>query len=298
MLLARVALPVPLGQAFTYSVDAALGDSVRRGARVLCELGKRRAVGVVLDVSDRPSDVPEGKLKPILAVVDAEPALSEELLGFLQELARYYVAPIGDVMELALPAIERSAAAPLLEPAQGRTASLFGDAPAPNARVVGKLVQVVGAIPGATGDVPRGQAHEILEHLRADGPRELRTLTERWPNARAAVAKLHKSRLVEITRRDESVDPFSIETPPDSPPELNPGQERAVRAITERLEQSEPRSFLLEGVTASGKTEVYLRAAERTLALGRGVLVLVPEIALTPQLVGREIGRASCRERV
>ncbi|HVR21515.1 MAG TPA: primosomal protein N', partial [Polyangiaceae bacterium] len=223
MLLARVALPVPLGQAFTYSVDAALGDSVRRGARVLCELGKRRAVGVVLDVSERPSDVPEGKLKSILAVVDAEPALSEELLGFLQELARYYVAPIGDVMELALPAIERSAAAPLLEPAPGRTASLFGDAPAPSARVVGKLVQVVGAISGATGDVPRGQAQEILEQLRADGPRELRTLTERWPNARAAVAKLDKAGLVEITRRDETVDPFSVETPPDSPPVLNPG---------------------------------------------------------------------------
>ncbi|HEX6765658.1 MAG TPA: primosomal protein N', partial [Polyangiaceae bacterium] len=115
MLLARVALPVPLGQAFTYSVDAALGTSVRRGARVLCELGRRRAVGVVLEVSDRASEVPEAKLKPILAVVDEEPALPEELLGFLQELARYYVAPIGDVMELALPALERTADGPLSE---------------------------------------------------------------------------------------------------------------------------------------------------------------------------------------
>jgi primosomal protein N' (replication factor Y) len=288
VLLARVALPVPLGQAFTYSVGAELEAGVRRGARVLCELGRRRAVGVVLDVSERAADVPEDKLKPILAVVDAEPALPEELLGFLQELARYYVAPIGDVMELALPAVERSAAAPLYEPATGRTASLFGDdEKAPPARVVGKLVQVVSAVPGASGEAPRGQAREILAHLRDAGAKELRELEERWPSARGAVAKLEKAGLVAIARRAESVDPFTVEVLPDAPPELNAQQERAVRAIAERLERAEPRSFLLEGVTASGKTEVYLRAAERCLALGRGVLVLVPEIALTPQLVGR-----------
>jgi primosomal protein N' (replication factor Y) (superfamily II helicase) len=273
VLLARVALPVPLGQAFTYSVDAALSVGVRRGARVLCEFGRRRTVGVVLDVSDRASELPEAKLKPILAVVDAEPALPEELLGLLQELARYYVAPIGDVMELALPAVERSAATSLLEPA--------------SVRVVGKLVQVVHPIAEASGQAKRGQASEILAHLREHGAEELRTLGERWPNARAAVASLARSGLVRVTKRTESVDPFAVEVAPDTPPQLNPEQERAVRAISERLERNEPRAFLLEGVTASGKTEVYLRAAERCLALGRTVLVLVPEIALTPQLVGR-----------
>lgn len=288
MLLARVALPVPLGQAFTYSVDAALESGVRRGARVLCELGKRRTVGVVLDVSERASDVPEAKIKPILAVVDAEPALPEELLGFLQELARYYVAPIGDVMELALPAVERSAAASLVEPASARIqTSLLDDTRAPPVRLVGRLVQVVRAVDGATAEPPRGQAREILAELRERGPAEQRALSARFKNARSAVTSLEKAGLVEVTKRSESVDPFDVETPPDTPPELNAEQERAVRAITGRLERAEGRGFLLEGVTASGKTEVYLRAAERCLALGRGVLVLVPEIALTPQLVGR-----------
>src|SRR5262245_57484640 len=199
VLLARVALPVPLGQAFTYSVDAALKDGVRRGARVLCELGKRRTVGVVLEVSDRASEVPEARLKPILAVVDAEPALPEELLGFLQELARYYVAPIGDVMELALPAVERSAALSLIEPASGR-------APA---RVVGKLISVVSAVASASGDGPRGQAREILAELRKSGPAELRALSGRWKNARSAVASLEKAGLVALEKRDESVDPFA-----------------------------------------------------------------------------------------
>jgi primosomal protein N' (replication factor Y) len=273
VLLARVALPVPLGQAFTYSVDAALSDGVRRGARVLCELGRRRTVGVVLEVSDRASEVPETKLKPILAVVDAEPALPEELLGFLQELARYYVAPIGDVMELALPALERSAAASLVEPA--------------SVRVVGKLVQVVEAVADSPGEAKKGQAREILAHVRENGPEELRSLAERWRGARTAVASLTKAGLVTVTKRAESIDPFAIDVAPDAPPELNPEQQKAVRAIVERLERSEPRSFLLEGVTASGKTEVYLRAAERCLALEKTVLVLVPEIALTPQLVAR-----------
>jgi primosomal protein N' (replication factor Y) len=258
-------------------VDAALKDGVRRGARVLCELGRRKAVGVVLEVSDRASELPEARLKPILAVVDAEPALPEELLGFLQELARYYVAPIGDVMELALPAVERSAARSLIEPASGQ-------APA---RVVGKLVSVVSAVASASGEGPRGQAREILAHLRESGSAELRALSARWKNARSAVLSLEKAGLVELEKRDENVDPFATDVEPDAPPELNAEQLRAVRAISERLERRESRAFLLEGVTASGKTEVYLRAAERCLALGRGVLVLVPEIALTPQLVGR-----------
>ncbi len=112
MLLARVSVPVPLGQAFTYSVPAGL--ELQRGARVLCDFGRRRVVGVVLDVAEREPDVPLDKLRPVVALVDPEPVLRVELLDFLLELARYYLAPIGDVMRLALPAIERSLARALV----------------------------------------------------------------------------------------------------------------------------------------------------------------------------------------
>src|SRR3954468_18053016 len=164
VLLARVALPVPLGQVFTYSVGAELAATVRRGARVLCELGKRRVLGVVLEVNDREPAIPVEKLRPVRAVVDAEPVLPEELLGFLQEIARYYIAPVGEVMELALPAVERSAA-------------LAVEAPA-DTRAVGRLVQVAHAVAGVATPKLRGKAPLIFEHLVAEGPALLTALEE------------------------------------------------------------------------------------------------------------------------
>ena len=115
MLLARVAVPVPLGQAFTYSVPQELASEVRPGARVLCDFGRRRVLGIVLETGEREPDVAVEKLKPLRALVEGEPVLPEELLGFLRELARYYLAPIGEVVRLALPAVERSAAETLGE---------------------------------------------------------------------------------------------------------------------------------------------------------------------------------------
>jgi primosomal protein N' (replication factor Y) len=130
---ARLAVPAPLGQAFSYLVPPELRGRVQRGARVLCELGRRKVLGVVLDVAERVPDIPVERMKPIVAVVDAEPVLPEELLSFLQELARYYVAPIGGAIELSLPAVERTAAE-LLKAAQGE----LGKVPA---KVVGRWVQ-------------------------------------------------------------------------------------------------------------------------------------------------------------
>jgi primosomal protein N' (replication factor Y) (superfamily II helicase) len=281
VLLARVALPVPLGQVFTYSVSPELALVVRRGARVLCELGRRRVLGVVLEVGEREPEVPVEKLKPVRAVVDAEPVLPEELLGFLQEIARYYLAPVGEVMELALPAVERSVA-------------LAVEAPA-STRAVGRLVQVARAVDGRPAPSLRGKAPAILEHLRAHGPETLTALEERWPSARSAVARLVEAGAVALEKREEAVDPFTAAVAPDTPPTLTAAQEHAVAAITARLDRGEKRAFLLEGVTASGKTEVYLRTAERALELGRGVIVLVPEIALTPQLVARFRARLGSR---
>src|SRR5687768_4910259 len=82
---------------------------LERGARVLCDFGKRSVLGVVLDVSDREPDIDLDKIRAVRSLVDSEPVLPEELLGFLIELGRYYLAPIGEVMRLALPALERGA---------------------------------------------------------------------------------------------------------------------------------------------------------------------------------------------
>jgi len=273
VLLAKVAVPVPLGRAFTYSVTEELAGGVRRGARVLCEFGRRQVLGVVLDVGDRSPDVDADKLKPIRAVVDPDPVLPEELLSFLQELARYYVAPIGEVIQLALPAVERSAARALRETKL-------------QARIVGRVVQVVERTQKALGQ-QRGKAAELAAYLEKSGESSFAELEEHWPSARGIVRRLLEQELVVVRERAVARDPFSEPVARDTAPELTSAQRSAVDAIASQLAAGSTQSYLLDGVTASGKTEVYIHAVQRCLAEGRGAIVLVPEIALTPQLATR-----------
>jgi primosomal protein N' (replication factor Y) len=277
---ARVAVPAPLGQAFSYLVPPELRERARRGARVLCELGKRKVLGIVLDAGEREPEIEVERMKPLVAVVDPEPVLPEELLSFLQELAKYYVAPIGAAMELALPAVERTAAE-LLKAAQGELGKVPG-------KVVGRWVQYCAlAAQKPLAAAPRGKAKAVLELLQG-GSLPLAELDKQLPGARAAVKRLQELGFVELEKREPPPDPLlGGHVTPDVPPELNAEQARAVAAITAKLDANERAQFLLEGVTASGKTEVYLRAAKRCLELGKGAIVLVPEIALTPQLVSR-----------
>lgn len=279
---ARLAVPAPLGQAFSYLVPADLRAQVQRGARVLCELGKRQVLGVVLDVAERVPDIPIERMKPIVAVVDAEPVLSEELLSFVQELARYYVAPIGGAIELSLPAVERTRAELLRA-----TQTALDKVPA---KVVGRWVQfAMLSAQRPIGAVPRGKAQALLDAL-VHGALPTAELEKRVPGARPALKRLLELGFVALEKREPppatergTVD----EVTPDVPPELNSEQACAVDAIVGKLEVGERAQFLLEGVTASGKTEIYLRAAKRAIALGKSAIVLVPEIALTPQLVAR-----------
>ncbi len=281
-----MAIPVPLGQAFTYLVPPELASGVRRGARVLCPFGARRVLGVVLELSHEAPDIPEDKLKPLQRVVDPEPVLQDELLGFLQELARYYIAPIGAVIELALPAVERTAAEALVKQESFEVE-----------HAIGRLVQSVSAVAGAeTPPKLAEKAREILQHLRENGAQTVPELGKTWKGAREAVKRLEALQLVTTERVQARPDPFFAKVARDVPPELTAPQAEAVTRLTRAIEARDKQSFLLDGVTASGKTEVYLRAVERALELGRGAIVLVPEIALTPQLVTRF--RARLGERI
>jgi len=274
---ARVAIPVPLGQAFTYAVPPELSEGVRRGARVLVEFGKRRVLGVVIDVSADAPDIPPEKIKPLRAIVDPEPVLPDELMGFLLELARYYISPIGEVIELAVPAVERTSAEALSKQESFRAE-----------RVIGRLIERVSASQEISApDKLKGNALAILEYLKNEGPQLTSDLAKRWSTARVAVKKLAELGVAKIERVEAAPDPFLARVERDTPPELTPAQAAAVTRITEELETRGKQPFLLDGVTASGKTEVYLRIAARALELERGAIVLVPEIALTPQLVTR-----------
>lgn len=275
---ARVAVPVPLGRAFTYEVPAALLSQVVRGARVLCPFGKRRIAGVVLELVEQGPDIPVDKIKSILAVVDAEPVLGDELLSFLLELSRYYLAPIGEVMRLALPAVERSRANALEEAGLLQNVKLGA---------VGRMAQFARLEAGADMSALAGQALEIVQALAA-GEQAVASLGKKFKSARSVLARLQKMGVVQLEQRAALQDPFAAVPTEREPPKVLTGEQAlAVAAIQEQLTLKVPGQFLLDGVTGSGKTEVYLCAVEHCVAQGGGALILVPEIALTPQLVGR-----------
>ena len=282
VLLARVAVPVPLGRAFSYTVPSHFESPPLPGARVVVEFGRRKILGIVLDVVEREPEIDRGKLKPIVELVEEEPVLPLELLDFLRELARYYQAPIGEVMRLALPRVERSSAGRLQSDVEVKGS-------------VGRMVQVASALPEARPENFKGQAAEVLRHLLSVESERVSELAKSWKNARSALKKLVTAGAVEIQRQQSfSQDPFADGVVlPESPPTLTAAQRDALKAITVANGESEAKAFLLQGVTGSGKTEVYLRAVQAVRKEKKSAIILVPEIALTPQLVARFRARIS-----
>src|SRR5690606_5692630 len=141
--------------------------SVLPGARVVVELGRRKCIGVALETTTTPpKDVLPAKWKPILEILDEEPILPHELMEFLRDLARYYLVPIGEVMRLALPVLERKLAAQI-EKTLGK-----------KLRAAGRLVQTARASEDVNRDPPglSPKATALLARLREQGPTPVKTL--------------------------------------------------------------------------------------------------------------------------
>ncbi|MGB0720826.1 MAG: primosomal protein N' [Gammaproteobacteria bacterium] len=255
----RVALPVPLRRVFDYLPPESL-PLPAAGARVRVPFGTGNKVGVVLGHADS-SDIDSERLKPIGEVLDAEPLIDDELMGLCRWAAGYYQHGLGDVLVGALPVRLR----------EGHPAHVPGR---PLWRITDQAPRSV------RGNAKLQQA--VLECLRAhDGPvgtEAFSHITGGWrPALRAMVAAGWVQSL------DGPCLP-SHQPHPGAPPKLNPEQEQAVDTI---LSAPGFNAFLLDGVTGSGKTEVYLRLVEHCLRHGRQALILVPEIGLTPQLLRR-----------
>ncbi|MBX3212931.1 MAG: primosomal protein N' [Labilithrix sp.] len=272
--LADVAAPVPLPRALTYLVPDKLASSVALGRRVLCTIGSRRIVGVVVGL--RRGAAP-AKAKPVLEVLDGVD-LPEDLVSFLGRLASYYLAPIGEVVRLALPPVDREAARAVEAP------TLFSTAKG----IAARKVQWVCATDLVETSI-KESASRVLAVVRAHGALPLSRLQDQFGGARGTIKRLVEQGLVRVEERDAPRDPFFADTlARDVPPEATDAQRAAAETINAAIDaRGAGATILVHGVTGSGKTEVYLRAIARAKEQRRGSIVLVPEIALTPQLVGR-----------
>ncbi|WP_407472321.1 primosomal protein N' [Xanthomonas campestris pv. campestris] len=255
----RVALPVPLPQLFDYLPlqDTDVDGPDRVGCRVRVPFGPRELIGVVVERGQQPSA--EG-LRAALDWCDDTPLLVDELARSLQWLARYTHAPLGEAQASALPGPLRRG-----EPLADTHAWAW---------------QLTEAGHTGAGSLRAGSRPALLAALLLAGPLTEEPLEQQLPQWREAARNLAKRGYAERV----AVAADTLPARPGTGPQLNDEQQAATDAIRAG---SGFATYLLDGVTGSGKTEVYLQAIADCLAAGKQALVLVPEIGLTPQTLGR-----------
>lgn len=260
----KVAIPVPLRQLFDYlPPETHLSTTIHPGSRVVVPFGPQKMVGIVLSIESS-TDIPANKLKPIISVLDEEALVPEDIIQLCQWAARYYHHSIGKTLLQALPKNLRRG-----KPIPSSTTPFWY----PLVKVDSKL---------------RSHLKRSKKQLAA-----LELICEKSEGV--SITELHeygfsKSTLKALTKKGLIYFRDRLFTEITNPLKsahlkLNEEQAFACEAITDGL--GSYRTYLLNGVTGSGKTEVYLQAISAALANGKQALVLIPEIGLTPQTVKR-----------
>ncbi|HYW49999.1 MAG TPA: primosomal protein N', partial [Gemmatimonadaceae bacterium] len=270
-LLAAVALPVAVPRAYVYSVPEALQARVVAGSRVVVPLGGRKVVGIVT-ATGVPAPA-KGRLRDILAAPDADAALPLPLLQLGRWMTRYYAAPPGIVLRAMLPVALTGAAAPVATLKRQRVARI--------ARTVESLLERDTLFKRA----PKQRVlYELLESLGGTHP--ARALVEQAGVTAAVLDALVTRELVSVESAPVVRDPF-LTRAIAAPGKLVPTDAQR-HAIAQLIALPPGRGALLRGVTGSGKTLVYIEYLRDVIERRRqGAIVLVPEIALTPQTVDR-----------
>jgi len=263
---AQVVVSSPLKEPLIYAIPPLLQPDLRIGMRVSVPLGRRKVTGVVADLLAKTS---LQQVREILALLDERPILDPSLLQLIRWVSQYYLSPIGEVLTTVLPPSLRTES-------QRVVYSRPGEFP------------VAGALERA-----------IIEELRKKGGKStLKSLARRFQSgglyraldrlATMGAAEVREGAVKE--RRKEFAEPLRDRARPLHDSEkllLTPEQQKALNIIQERLGRGGFETFLLYGVTGSGKTEVYLRAIEQIQRARKRSLILLPEISLTPQWLDR-----------
>lgn len=268
----QVALNLPLRREFTYVLPEGL--TATPGNRVRVNFHGRKLGGVVTAVSDT-TDLPVNKIKPIEDVLDGELSLPPSLLELARRMADSYGCSMGEALDATLPSI----------------AKRRGQRKIPHVELLAPRDLAIKAV-DELEEKHQEQSRVLRTVLEFGGPMTISDVRRRTKTSDSPWKTLCKHGILKrvmIAEQLEELKP-AIEERAERHV-LNEHQEKAVDAVTKVVEANEHRTFLLHGVTGSGKTEVYLRILEKVHAMKKSAIVLVPEISLTPQTVGRFASR-------
>ena len=266
---AEVALPLHIFQTFTYRLAPEDGLNAQVGARLTVPLGRNLVTGYIVELLDKlpeESGLTEEDIKDAKDLVDTAPVCSPEILELARWVADYYACPLGEVIKAALP--------PGMAPAntKGRTKSFIKP----------KLRRFV-RLRDANGEKLTEAQQRVISTLEATGPTSLQSLVQTASVSASTISSLEKKGRVEVydeaVRRDPMSHSLDVKTAEHL---LTDAQASVLNQIAERMNAGDYSAFLLHGVTGSGKTEIYMRAMQQSLSVGRSAMMLVPEIALTP----------------
>ncbi len=249
---------------FTYLVPDTL--DIRPGMRVRIPFGPREKEGYVIRLKET-ADWDESKIKPILAALEPYSALLPELMELAWEIRAKCHCPLCEALRLMLPAEMRGGRVKV------KTEEYI------------RLLIPPDRIDEAIAAQKRAKSRQMLIRMLSDGlPHPMSEIRPMFRDARAPIAYLAEREMVEITETEALRSPYygRVDAPPD--PELTPEQEEALSELIPALTHP-AKPFLLQGVTGSGKTEVYIRLVREALRQGKGAIILVPEIVLTPQMI-------------
>lgn len=252
---------------FTYLVPE--GMRLTPGYRVSVPLGRRKVDGFVVEIceeSSLPPELPLSRLRPVEQVLDDYPALLPQLLTLAEQLAAENHCPLSETLRLMLPAAMRT----------GRIKEKM--------EIWAQLNAI--DVEAEAAKLRRAPKRATLLRLLADGrPHSLTELSELTTNPRDGLKALEAAGLITLCQREVFRAPYGEnDQRQDAAPTLTADQQEALSCMLPAMAEGKG-AFLLHGVTGSGKTEVYLAMVKQALDMGRGAIILVPEIALTPQMV-------------
>lgn len=263
-----VAVPVPLFRCFDYLSNSENSNtSITPGMRVLVPFGPRKLVGIVTQLSET-SASPTSKLKTITTILDQSPSFDPKLMALLNWASIYYCHPIGDCFSTALPGALRTYKSGHNTPATIELIKWFrNNTPFSGRKNASKQIEILNYLEAN----PQGVWLETLKAMNFTHS-QLKNLEQ--------AGYLYQERFNPL---DASID--QNKTPTATPKILNDEQQSAIKAISSC--DTGINATLLQGVTGSGKTEVYIECAKHQLALGKQTLILIPEINLSPQTLQR-----------